>query len=561
MTFAEKLNGYMTRYNCTPKRLVTMSGVSAATISRYRSGSREPLANSMILENISKGLYHAAKEAGYVDLSADQIKDDLISVLSDDSGRYDAEAFRMNLNSLINRLHINTRELCTDIGMDQSKLSRIRAGQSRPSDINLFCRSVGSYIFGKCYDDTVTDTLSDILGCTSSELMSEETVCAKITDLLTIRNYSPVFYAERFLRELDGFDTENVTFDDHQLRYRFSGEAEKAFIRALETVESDTRAIICTDLSSSGEDAHMTQNLEYIITTLVRKGIHIDLVLNADNPMDEILPGLISLMPVFMTGYVTVSYLKGRRDGIFHYRLVALDNAALCCEAITGHTDAVITRVALDDEEVRQYRQRAAHILSLAHPLIEIVDNDKQRLSLLASFSKKHGKRASVLSTPPFYTMSDPLLDKILHRNRIDSKEADRIKEYLHTERARFSSDLKHSEFVTSYPDITRDNYDKKPVFLSLSGLFYNREILCTYDEYAEHIELMKQCEKTHSRFHCIADKNSPFRNIQIFMLSGQWVMLSKNKTPTIHLFIKHSKLRQAFENMLFDYCDSLEYQ
>lgn len=560
MTFAEKLNGYMTRYNCTPKRLVSMSGVSAATISRYRSGSREPLADSEILENIAVGLYRAAKEENCADRSARQIKADLLSVLSDDSGRYDAESFRMNLNSLISRLHINTRELCASIGMDPSKLSRIRAGQSRPSDINAFCQGVGKYVFGKCSDDTVTDTLSDILGCTSSELMSEETVCAKVTDLLTIRNYSPRFYAESFLRELDGFDTKSVTSADSKPLCRFDSDAKKAFIRALETADTDTGAIICTDLSSEDDDTYMSQNLEYIISALVRRGIHIDLVLNADNPMDEILPGLISLMPVFMTGNVSVSYLKGRRDGIFRYRLIALDSAALCCESITGHPDAAITRVAVGDEEVRQYRQRAAHILSLAHPLIEIIDNDRQRTSLLSSYSKKHGKRTSVLSTPPFYTMSDSLLDRILSRNRIDQEEAERIKGYLHSERSRILSDLKHSEIVTSYPDIPRESYDEKPVFLSLSGLFYNREILCAYDEYTEHIKLMKQFEKKHSCFHCIADKNSPFRNIQIFMLSGQWVMLSKNKTPTIHLFIKHSKLRQAFENMLFAYCESLEY-
>lgn len=538
-----------------------MSGVSAATISRYRSGSREPMANSAILENIAEGLYRVAKVENRADRSAEQIKNDLLSVLSDDSGRYDTESFRMNLNSLISRLHINTRELCSCIGMDQSKFSRIRAGQSRPSDINAFCQGVGIYVFEKCGDDTVTDTLSDILGCTSSELMTEKAVCAKITDLLTIRNYSPRFYAESFLRELDGFDTVNDSSAENRLSYRFSSNAEKAFIRVLETVNKGTRAIICTDLSSDDDDTYMMQNLEYIIATLARRGIHIDLVLNADNPMDEILPGLISLMPVFMTGNVSVFYLKGRRDGIFRYRLVALDNAALCCEAITGHADAAITHVAVGDAEITRYRQRAAHILSLAHPLIEIVDNDKQRLSLLGAFSKKQGKRASVLSTPPFYTMSDSLLDRILQRNRIDREEADRIKKYLHSERARFLNDLKHSEFVTSYPDIPRDSYDEKPVFLSLSGLFYNREILCTYDEYTEHIQLMKRFEKKHSRFHCIADKNSPFRNIQIFMLSGQWVMLSKNKTPTIHLFIKHSKLRQAFENMLFAYCESLEYQ
>lgn len=559
MTFAEKLNEYMFQYNCTPKKLVSLSVVSAATISRYRSGAREPLANSAILEKIADGLYRAAKEENRADISAEQIKRELAAVLSDDSGRYDAESLRLNLNSLIHQLHINTRELCSYLGMDQSKFFRIRTGQSRPSDVFAFCQGVGEFIFSKSDDDTVIDTLSDVLGCTSSELMSEETVCAKITDLLTIPNNSPRFYADRFLRELDGFDTKDYTRDERLTSYRFSSESEKEFVSALEKVDPDSSAIICTDLSDDGTDNNdMMQNLEYIITTLVLRGIHIDLVLNADNPMDEILPGLKNLMPMFMTGNVSAFYLKGRRDGIFRYRLVSLENAALCYEAINGYCDTALIRVASDVEEVKQFRQRAEQIRSLAYPLIEMIDNNDRRISLLESFSQKQGKRASVLSTPPFYTMSESLLDRILKRNHIAHDESERIKKYLRTERARVLDILKHSETVTSYPDIPRDSYDEKPIFLSLSGLFYHREILCTYDEYIEHIKLMKQFENRHPRFHSIADKNSPFRNIQVFMFPGQYLMLSKNKTPTIHLFINHSKLRQAFENMLYAYLESL---
>lgn len=552
MTFAEKLNNYMTAYCCTPKKLVKLSGVSAATVSRYRAGTREPSADSKIFENIVSGLCRAANEAKIADVSASLIKEDLLSVLSDESYIYDIKSLRINLDMLIGKLHLNSKDIADYIGMDQSRFFRIRTAQSRPPEIYSFCSGIGKYIYKMLGDDAALDTLSDILGCNSSELMSEDAVCTRITSLLISDAYSPRSYAESFLRELDKFDTADYFTRIDDTPYSFDNDAEREFISRIENCNTNNSAIICTDLYSGGsEDGKLLRSLEYIIALLVRKGIHIDLVLNADNPMDEILPGLKALMPVFMSGNISAYYLKGRRDGIYRYRLISLDNAAMTCEAVTGHYDCAITRVASTTEDAKSYRQRAEQILNLASPLIEVIDSNETRKSILISGAKKQGKRICVLSTPPFYTMSDALLNRILARNGVTKDEAKQIKKYFHAERARIKSILSHSEFTVSYPEISRESYDEKPVFLSLSGLFYNREILCTYGEYSEHVRLMKEFEEKHDSFRCIAVKNSPFRNVQIFMHSGQWIMLSKNKTPTIHLFINHSKLCQAFENIL----------
>ena len=508
MTFADKLNEYMKAFNCSPKRLVALSGVSAATVSRYRAGTREPSARSDIFDGIVNGLLRAAKEAQQTDVSAEQIRAELLAVLRDDSGLYDPGSLLISLDMLITKLHLNSGEIAAFLGMDQSRFFRIRTGQSRPPEIHNFCNQIG---------------------------------------------------AENFLRELDRFDGKDYISAFDESAFSFSNEAEKKFFAAVEHADNKKSAIICTDLySGSTEDDGTLKSLEHIIAVLVRKGIHIDFVLNSDNPMDEILPGLKALMPVFMSGNISAYYLKGRRDGIYRYRLISLGNAALTCEAVTGHYDTAITRVASSDEEIRFYRMRAEQILSMACPLIEILDDSKSRMSVLASCSKKQGTRIFVLSTPPFFTLNNRLLDKILERNGVGNEEAGRIKQYLHDERVRTLQILRHSRFIINYPDIPRESYSKKPVFLSVSGLFVNREILCTYEEYAEHVRLMRKFEAEHTNFSCVADKNSPFRNIQIFMHSGQWVMLSKNKTPTIHLYINHSKLRQALENILSPYGENV---
>lgn len=46
MKFNEKLNEYINNLPCTAKELCELSGLSAATLSRYRSGERIPEMNS-----------------------------------------------------------------------------------------------------------------------------------------------------------------------------------------------------------------------------------------------------------------------------------------------------------------------------------------------------------------------------------------------------------------------------------------------------------------------------------------------------------------------------------
>ena len=46
MKFCDKLNEYIETLECTAKELSTLSGISTATVSRYRSGERLPDAES-----------------------------------------------------------------------------------------------------------------------------------------------------------------------------------------------------------------------------------------------------------------------------------------------------------------------------------------------------------------------------------------------------------------------------------------------------------------------------------------------------------------------------------
>lgn len=66
-------------------------------------------------------------------------------------------------------------------------------------------------------------------------------------------------------------------------------------------------------------------------------------------------------------------------------------------------------------------------------------------------------------------------------------------------------------------------------------------------------VALLSQEEfaQLHPNYHLKLDTAHVFRNIQIQIHEGKWVMVSKNKTPTIHFVIRHSKMLNAFENFI----------
>ena len=63
MKFFEKLNEYMEGMNCTAKELSNASGLSPATISRYKNGERIPEIDSEAFGQLCEGLADLSKSS------------------------------------------------------------------------------------------------------------------------------------------------------------------------------------------------------------------------------------------------------------------------------------------------------------------------------------------------------------------------------------------------------------------------------------------------------------------------------------------------------------------
>ena len=86
---------------------------------------------------------------------------------------------------------------------------------------------------------------------------------------------------------------------------------------------------------------------------------------------------------------------------------------------------------------------------------------------------------------------------------------------------------------------------------LSLSTCFYETDIPYTYAEYLEHLTLTREFADKHAGYTMKLSNAHVFRNIQIKMLEGNCVMISKVKAPVIHFVIRHPKMINALENFI----------
>lgn len=161
---------------------------------------------------------------------------------------------------------------------------------------------------------------------------------------------------------------------------------------------------------------------------------------------------------------------------------------------------------------------------------------------------KTAGKRRSILSSLPLYTISDELLNRILTRNNIDAELKEKIKEYAKTQRQRMKIILENERIEDEIPDFVQENFTKSPPMLELSGIFCEEDIPYNEEEYTAHLKESMAFAEQNPNYTLKCSTAHAFHNLKIIIHEGQWVMVSKGKTPAIHFVIRHPKLRSAIE-------------
>ena len=568
MNFKEVLNKYLKELNCSSKKLSNESGLSESVISRYRSGERTPVKNSEQLNKLTKALFNIAKDNGKNKYTFDKIESDFnITLASDD---FDYTTFSNNLNTLITSLNINTHEMSKYIVFDASHISRIRYGKAKPSNPVEFSNKICSYILNRYKNPDDINNLMMIIGCKKSDL-SNEKIYSTLFNWLTSEIVPVKNQISDFLHHLDSFNLDDyikvIKFDElkvpsipfykaktkHYYGIEEMKQGELNFFKGTVLSKSKEDIFMCSDMpmEDMAKDIDFGKKWMFAIAMCLKKGHHLNIIHNLDRPFNEMMLGLESWIPIYMTGQISPYYLSNLKNNVYNHLNYVSAAAALSGECINGFHNKGMYYLTTNKNEIEYYKEKSDLLLKKAKPLMEIYreSNIKEYHLFLNKDENIECDRTRYISSLPLFTISDELLIKILKRNKLTKEEIDKIIKYKNNEFKYMNSILKKNKVFDYIYVIKEDEFISDTPSLLLNNLFIDKTINYTYKEYIEHLKLTNEYAKNNKNYNVLTEEDKTFKNITITILKNNHVIISKNSNPTIHFVIRHPKLVAAIES------------
>lgn len=568
MNFKEVLNKYLKELNCSSKKLSNESGLSESVISRYRSGERTPVKNSEQLNKLTNALFNIAKDNNKNKYTFDKIESDFNSTLASDD--FDYTTFSNNLNTLITSLNINTHEMSKYIVFDASHISRIRYGKAKPSNPVEFSNKICSYILNRYKNPDDINNLMMIIGCKKSDL-SNEKIYSTLFNWLTSEIVPVKNQISDFLHHLDSFNLDDyikvIKFDElkvpsipfykaktkHYYGIEEMKQGELNFFKGTVLSKSKEDIFMCSDMpmEDMAKDIDFGKKWMFAIAMCLKKGHHLNIIHNLDRPFNEMMLGLESWIPIYMTGQISPYYLSNLKNNIYNHLNYVSAAAALSGECINGFHNKGMYYLTTNKNEIEYYKEKSDLLLKKAKPLMEIYreSNIKEYHLFLKKDENIECDRTRYISSLPLFTISDELLIKILKRNKLTKEEIDKIIKYKNNEFKYMNSILKKNKVFDYIYVIKEDEFISDTPSLLLNNLFIDKTINYTYKEYIEHLKLTNEYSKNNKNYNILTEKDKTFKNITITILKNNHVIISKNSNPTIHFVIRHPKLVVAIES------------
>ena len=522
MTFYEQLNKYINQIGCSAKELVSASGLSTSVISRYRRGDRTPGIRSKQLEQLVDGLYKLSNVKG-LNLTREEIYITLSATLNDIS--IDFEQLSKNFNELIATLNINIAELSRSSSYDSSLLSKIRTGAKTPSKPKIFIETVCNFVVKKYKSNDSKKAVAILIGCNLEDLNDDSSYYDKLLSWLSTNSNQSQNYIDNFLNNLDNFDLNE-------------------YIKAIHFDEMKVPAVpFYKPISKT----------YYGIEQMKKGGLHLNIIHNLDRPFNEMMLGLESWLPIYMTGQVSPYFFKRLQDNIYcHFNYVS-GAVALSGECVNGYHDKGRYTLSTNKSDISYYKSKADCLLKKATPLMEIYKKDSENAytAFLSSSVTEKANRRRILSSLPIHTISDDLLLRILKHNNVSNEDIEKIQESVKAQKEILENIAQNYIFEDEISELSKEDFEKAPLSLFLADNFYEKKVYYNYEEYLEHLDLTKKYEKNNKNYKLSINTNNAFKNIQILFCEKKWVMISKANSPSIHFVIHHPKLRNAIENFV----------
>lgn len=570
MDFKKLLDDYMKQLDCTAKDLAENSGLSAATISRYRSGDRIPEDGTENFDRLINGIVSIAENKKIPDITVQSVSEAFSPYVRN---TVDIAHLQKNFHTLLTVVPMNISDLARFLNFDPSYISRIRNGQRQPANPTEFARKVSAFVARHFQTAEQKAIISSLTNCPVEELSNYTDFQDRLTNWLLSGAGDVKDSMTVFLEKLDEFNLDEYIHSIHFNELKVPSvpfqipvaktywgikemmESELDFLKATVLSKSTAPVIMYSDMpmKEMAKDPEFPKKWMFGMALMLKKGLHLYQIHNLDRSFDEMMLGLESWIPMYMTGLISPYYLKNAQNNTFLHLLKVSGSAALSGEAITGYHEKGKYYLTKSRREVEYYQRRADELLKNADSLMDIYRSERETElnTFLIADTRKTGKRRSIRSTLPLYTISEELLERILIRHGIDSVQKQRIKKHVKTQKERIVSILASETLEDEVPALTPEEFSKNPPVLDLSGIFCENNLPYSEEEYMTHMSDTKAFARKNPNYILRISATHAFHNLQVLVHEGQWAMISKSKAPAIHFIIHHPKLRNAIENFI----------
>ena len=558
MDFASTINKYMALTDCSSKELARESGLSETTISRYRSGQRSPSPQSDNLTKLAK-----AFEILGEGLNQRELAEEFKSSLS--ARNIDYSKFTLNLNTLINHFEINTSDLAKAINYDPSYLSRIKSMQRKPSNPDEFADRTASYILKHYNSPEHLIVIKTFVGETDDLHLG-------IVNWLLGDNTGANNYVSGFLNGLDRLNLSEIVKSNDIKKESYTElypplpesqcfygtkEMHEAELRFFEDIlrRDDPGPIYFLNtmpLTEILKEPEFKDKWFFYLALLLKRGLKIYIIHELNRTLKDMLYGFKVWVAPYMTGLITPYYLIEQSD-VFRNALYLSSSTALAGECIgekMNHGRVYFTR---KEKEMVYYRSRFRDLMERSKPLMDIyLKENKEEFHTFMETRRSVKRNYSTLNfSLPICTMSDELLKKICARNNVSDEDYRQLSEDVSRMDKQVAILLRTNTITERIPIISREEFEKHPLTISTSGVFFEKTMYYTYEEYAEHLRLTKEYSRKNPGFILEKNNSQSFTNLAITIAEGRSAVISKLNDPPIHFVIHQPHLLKTLENHL----------
>lgn len=572
MNFSDKLNEYIDLIGCTNKQLSDITGIAPPVISGYRKGNRIPKYDSNQFKNLVSGIVTLSKEKKIDTITKDNVKNNLGNFLKKENINFDL--FNTNFNLLIETFKINLSDLAKYLGFDSSYVSKIKNGIRKPLIISDFANGVCKFIINN-YLDTNNELIKDLIKCDDKDFKDADIITDKLYYWFThnVNKNNNDYNVDNFIKKLDNFDLndyiKSIKFDKlftptfprlktkSQIYYGLDGykDAQLEVLKQSAFFKSKDDIFWYSNMPmiEASKDLKFTKKYMMYLAFILKKGIRLNIIHDLDRPFKELMLGLEGWIPLYMTGQISPYYFKNNSNYLYSIIECVSGNAILHGECVTGNLDKCKLLVSTKKDDINYYRETSNLLLKKASPLMNIYTSEKKKefLKISNAYLNIKNKRKNILLNLPCYTISYELLNKILDHNNVSKNDRNNIYELIKNEKDNISNILSNTTIVDEIKILSEDEFNANPCFLDLSKYYYDNKIIYNYDEYLEHIELIKKFKKDYKNYNYKISNKNVFNNINIFVIDNKQVIISKVNNPITNFVIYHPMLINAIQNFV----------